>query len=276
MYLNFFKFKQEPFSLTPDPRFFFLSDQHLEALETLNYGIENRKGFMVLTGEVGTGKTTICRTLMSRFGSNTEIALVLNSLVSVPGLLKSINRDFGLKVEDSSVENLLDSLHQFLLSLIEKNKNAIVIIDEAQNLSIEALEMTRLLSNLETDTHKLLQVILVGQPELDEKLADYRLRQLAQRISVRSYIGALSFSDACDYIIHRILIAGGDRKIEFEKRALKLIYQSSKGYPRVINNICDRAMLAAFSQKTTKITPKIVKMAVKDLKKHVGKLWGEK
>lgn len=274
MYLDYFRFKQEPFNLTPDPKFFFLSKQHLVALETLQYGIAEKKGFMSLTGEVGTGKTTICRTLMSRLGSNVEIALIVNSMVSVYGLMKAINKDFGLEVSENTVEALIENLHDFLLELVKNGKSAVVIIDEAQNLSVEALEMVRLLSNLETDTEKLLQLILVGQPELDQKLQDHRLRQLAQRVTIRAHIGVLDLEECSHYIIHRIMIAGGDRKITFDRRSLKYIFQQSKGYPRLINAISDRTLLVAYANKSKLINLAMVKKAVQDLKGQRHQIWG--
>jgi general secretion pathway protein A len=273
MYAHFFNFKEEPFSMTPDPRFLYLSRQHEVAIESLLYGIRERKGFVALTGEVGTGKTTICRELINRLGGDVEIAVILNPLLSVPGLLAAINHDFGNKVSGKSAEEQLDALHRFLLDRAQESKNAVVLIDEAQNLSIEALEMVRLLSNLETDTQKLLQIILVGQPELEKTLQSPRLRQLAQRISVRHQLGALNPGETRDYIVHRLFCAGGAGQIDFENPAIKKLYTHTKGLPRLINIVCDRALLEAYARRSRVVNKSIVREAIRDVEGRQSTWW---
>jgi len=203
MYLHFFNLKEEPFSMTPDPHFFFMSRQHEDALESLTYGIKEGKGFMTLTGEVGTGKSTLCRKLIQCLKDDVDFAVILNPILSVVGLLRAINRDFGRDVLSETVEGQLDPLHEFLAARVQSGKRTVILIDEAQNLSIDALEMLRLLSNLETDKKKLLQILLVGQPELEKTLEDHRLRQLAQRIHIRNQVGPLNLNETKDYIFHR-------------------------------------------------------------------------
>lgn len=265
MYLHFFHLKEEPFTMTPDPRFLFLSHQHEAAVESLLYGIRYRKGFMALTGEIGTGKTTLCRELLNRLDANVEIAVILNPLLSVPALLKAINRDFGNDVAGDAVETQIEGLNRFLLARLKEGHNAVVLIDEAQNLSIEALEMTRLLSNLETDQQKLLQIILVGQPELEQTLQSVKLRQLDQRISVRYQLGKLNVDETERYILHRLNIAGGNGYPQFEPRAFKRIYRATEGYPRLINMVCDRALLAAYARRSHTVNTTIVHEALGDL-----------
>jgi len=265
MYLEYFNLKEEPFSITPDPRFLYLSDQYESAIESLLYAIEQRKGFSVLTGEVGTGKTTLCRELLNRLDEKTEVSIVLNPLLSVNGLLKAINADFGNEIVADNADDHLAVLNHYLLSRVEKGINAVVLIDEAQNLSVEALEMTRLLSNLETDRQKLLQIVLVGQPELEDTLKSFRLRQLNQRISIRQRIGAFSLPKLQEYIVHRLSVAGGAGHVDFEPGAIKKIHGHSRGYPRLANILCDRVLLAAFARRTRTIDKKIVKESIADL-----------
>lgn len=273
MYSRFFNLREEPFSMTPDPRFLYLSPQHEAAIESLLYGVRQRKGFMTLTGEVGTGKTTICRELINRLDQDIEIAVILNPLLSVFGLLRAINTDFGNKVKGKTVEEQVDSLHQFLLAQAKKGHNAVVLIDEAQNLSVEALEMVRLLSNLETDTQKLLQIILVGQPELETTLQSHRLRQLNQRISIRHHLGTLNLNETQSYILHRILCAGGEGQINFENRAIRHLHLYSGGFPRLINILCDRSLLEAYARRIRIISKSVVKDAVRDVKLKPSEPW---
>lgn len=274
MYSRFFNLREEPFSMTPDPRFLFLSAQHEAAIESLLYGIRQRKGFMTLTGEVGTGKTTICRELINRLDADIEIAVILNPLLSVYGLMKAINADFGNKVKNGrTVEEQLDGLHQFLLAQAKKGHNAVVLIDEAQNLSVEALEMIRLLSNLETDTQKLLQIILVGQPELETTLQSHRLRPLNQRISIRHHLGTLNLDETRSYILHRMLCAGGEGQVNFENKALNHLYSYSGGFPRLINILCDRSLLEAYARRIRTISKSVVKDAVRDVKLRPVEPW---
>ena len=265
MYLHFFHLKEEPFTMTPDPRFLFLSHQHEAAIASLSYGVSNRKGFMTLTGEIGTGKTTICRELMNHLDPHVEIAVVLNPLLSVPGLLRAINRDFGNETKGTTAEDELEGLNRFLLNRINEGHNAVVLIDEAQNLSIEALEMTRLLSNLETEKQKLLQIILVGQPELMDKLKLSSLRQLNQRVAVRYHVLPLEAREVERYIHHRLKIGGANGNLLFTPAALEKIYRHSQGTPRLVNIICDRALLAGFVAETFTIDENIINQCIEEL-----------
>ncbi|MBL4818885.1 MAG: AAA family ATPase [Deltaproteobacteria bacterium] len=266
MYLDFFGLDEEAFTMTPNPKFIYWTRQHESAAEALTYGITGRKGFLMLTGEVGTGKTTICREVMNRTPAKTEIAVVLNPLQSTEGLLKAIMTDFGHSIGSlGSSEEMITAFNHFLLKKTADGHNAVLWIDEAQNLSFEALEMIRLLSNLETDDKKLLQIVLVGQPELEVLLDEYRLRQLNQRISIRQRLSALNFDELSQYIQHRLFIAGNRQNIHFEHRALKHIYKYTQGSPRLTNVLCDRVLLAAYSNRTRQINHKLIKEAYRDL-----------
>lgn len=265
MYLEYFGFLEKPFSITPDVKYLFLTKQYESALDTMKYAICERMGFFILSGEVGTGKTTIARELLNRLDTSVETAYLINPLLSVPELLQAINRDFGNRSRYLSPQRQIESLNKFLFRLYEEGKNAVVIIDEAQNLSLEALEMIRLLSNLETDKAKLLQILLVGQPELMRKLEGHELRQLNQRITVRVNLVPLKFIEMVRYINHRIALAGGMNKVFFEADAYRRIFKESKGYPRLVNIICDRALMAAYVADKTIIDKKLIKNAVADI-----------
>lgn len=276
MYLKFFGFKEPPFKLSPDPRFFFFSKRHDEAFSHILYGLKERKGFIVIIGEVGTGKTTLCRLLLSKVDPSVRSALLFNPQLSTIELLQSINQDFGLKGESQSKKVLLDELNRFLLDLLAQGGNALLIIDEAQLLSVECLEEIRLLSNLETDQEKLIQILLIGQPELKEKLAMKALRQLKQRISLIYEIEPLEREEVAAYIQARVAVAGGDRpgegaatreKVRFDPKAIDRIYKFSKGYPRLINIIADQALLAAYVANTNHVTEAFVAQAADELKK---------
>lgn len=269
MYLKYFGLNERPFSLTPDSKFLFLTKQYESALDIMNYSVGERLGFAVLSGEVGTGKTTLTREFLNRLNDSVETALLVNPLLSVSELLKAINRDFGNPVRNLSPQRQIESLNRFLLKQYESGKNAVVVIDEAQNLSFEALEIIRMLSNIETDKAKLLQIILVGQPELMEKLDSHELRQLNQRITARCYLVPLSFIETIRYISHRIVLSGGQNKIIFEPRSYEVIFRETKGFPRLINIICDRSLIAAYVADTATITPNIVKQAIRDLRGNV-------
>lgn len=276
MYLDYFNLEKEPFSMTPDPSFLHLTPQHQDVLESILYAIEARKGFITLTGEIGTGKTTLSRELVNRLDrQQVEVAVILNPLLSINALLRTINKDFGNKFKVQSDEEELDRLHKFLLQQAKRGKNAVVLIDEAQTLSIEALEMIRLISNLETDEKKLLQIILVGQPELEETLLDHRLRQLAQRITVRFHLTRLTPVETKDYIFHRLVVAGGSghAEIHFRNNSLNQIYSFSEGYPRLINAVCDRTLLAAFAHRTHTVTKPLVREAIRDIRGYFKKVW---
>lgn len=265
LYEKFFYLKENPFNITPDPKFLYMSRKHQEAMDLLFFGILQRKGFLMLSGEVGTGKTTLCRALLEKLDSKVSSALIINPLLSDVELLKSINEDFGLKAETLTMKEQVDALNSFLLEKAKNDGNAVVIIDEAQNLSLKALEMIRLLSNLETEKMKLLQIVLVGQPELRDKLKLSELRQLNQRIVVRCHLGSLNFEETKAYIFKRLTIAGGKGSIKFTSTALKSIYEASSGIPRLINIICDRTLTAAFVTGKRVIDEEIEKKAVDEL-----------
>jgi general secretion pathway protein A len=221
---------------------------------------------MAVIGDIGTGKTTLCRALGNKLDSNVDTSVIFNPMLSVIELLKAINDDFGNpRSLDDTVKGQIDALNEFLLRRLRWKKNAVVIVDEAQHLSVEALEMLRLLSNLETENKKLLQFVFLGQKELEIKLRSGELRQLNQRISIRYLLGALNYSEMIKYITHRVMIAGGQGSVQFEEKAAWEIFCYSDGVPRVINCLCDRALLLAYADKTKFITKKIVKRAMADI-----------
>jgi general secretion pathway protein A len=247
MYTQFYGLREKPFALSPDPRYLFLADSHREALAHLLYGIEQGEGFIAITGEVGTGKTTLCRTLLQRIEPGTEIAFIFNPQLSALELLQAISGELGLESVGRGRRELTDQLNQFLLRKKAEGRRVLLIIDEAQNLSPEALEQIRLLSNLETDTSKLIQIVLIGQPELDTMLESQSLRQLRQRISVRWRLLPLTALETRDYVRHRLRIAAGAPRDLFTELALREIHRRSDGIPRVVNLICDRALLAGYA-----------------------------
>ena len=269
MYERFFGLAEKPFNVTPDTHFLYPSEQHEGIIQTLFYGIQERKGFLLLTGEVGTGKTTSIRSLLNKLGDDISTSLILNPLLSTTDLLRSINRDFGCECDSDTVKSQLDALGAFLIRNNNAGRNAVVIIDEAQNLPFEALEMTRLLSNLETETHKLLQIILVGQPELEEKLSKRELRQLAQRVQIYCKLNPLDAPEVEKYILHRIQRAGSSPSIAFEKAALRELYKLSGGIPRIINTLCELSLLSAYSRETRVITKNIIQTAAKETPLYV-------
>lgn len=265
VYEKFFYLKENPFNITPDPKFLYLSKQHQEVLDLLFFGISERKGFLMLSGEVGMGKTTLCRALLDKLNASVKSALILNPLLSDAELIKAINEDFGLRVDSSSLKEQVDALNSFLMAKAGEGGNAVVIIDEAQNLNPKTLEMIRLLSNLETEKTKLIQIVLVGQPELREKLKLPELRQLNQRIVVRCHLSPLDFEETRAYIFNRLSIAGGQGSIKFTSTALKSIYEASCGIPRLINIVCDRVLTAAFVSGKRVIDDELEKRAVDEL-----------
>ncbi|MDD5557113.1 MAG: AAA family ATPase [bacterium] len=265
MYLDYFGFTRHPFNLTADPAFLFPSPQHREALSFLWYGIRERKGFLAITGEVGTGKTTLCRALLSRLDDTVRTAFILNSNLTEYQLLHAITEDFGLRVPARNRINLLRALNAFLLDQSGLGNNAVLIIDEAQNLTPAQLEQVRLLSNLETAEEKLLQIVLVGQPQLRKKLAAKDLTQLRQRIAIRFHLGPLAPGEAAAYIAHRLRVAGGDVRGLFEERAVDIIHDYSGGVPRLINMVCDKALLACFALGERAVTRRIVRASIREV-----------
>ena len=258
-----------PFHVTPNPRFLFLSPTHQEALQHLRYGIENKKGFIVLTGEVGCGKTTLCRQLLEELEANEkyETALLLNPKISENQLLRSIMKELGEESKAHSKTDLLDTMNDILLERIHQGKDIVLIIDEAQNLSFEVMEMLRMLSNLETYDQKLLQIVLMGQPELKARLKERRLRQFRQRVLVHYNLKTLSKIEVQLYILHRLSMAGSNGYPPFTQRAISKIAQSSRGIPRVINNICDKALLASFIRNGINVNWWDVRRALQDTKR---------
>jgi general secretion pathway protein A len=263
MYTSFFGLAEKPFAITPDPRYLYLSERHAEALAHLLYGINESGGFIQLTGEVGTGKTTVVRTLLSRVPHHADVAVILNPRVTPVEFLLTICEELGLAIADAdrnSVKQMVDALNRRLLNAHAEGRRIIVLVDEAQNLSIDVLEQVRLLTNLETPTQKLLQIILIGQPELRELLDRTDLRQLAQRITGRYHLMPLSREETIGYVRHRLRVAGATEEI-FTPGALLELHRLSLGIPRVINVACDRALLGAYTQETKKITASLVRRA---------------
>lgn len=272
MYEAFFGLREKPFNLTPDPRFLFLSEKHKEAFAHLLYGIKNRGGFVMVTGEIGTGKTTICRTLLGKLEDDTEVAFIFNPCMSPEELLRTINEDFGIHSRAGSVKGLIDELNTYLLDRKTRGKNCVIVIDEAQNLTPQVLEQIRLLSNLETEQEKLLQIVLIGQPELAEHLELHELRQLDQRITARYHLRELDRDETLQYIAYRLRVAGGRGRIRFTRGAVRAVYRYSGGVPRMINAICDRALLVGYTQESRDVTTAIVRRAAREVRgERLGK-----
>lgn len=267
MYQSFYGFKEMPFNITPDPKFLYLSPTHQEALQHLKYGVVEKKGFIVLVGEVGCGKTTLCRRFLNELDpGHFDTALILNPRVTETQMLKAILTELGETKLARSQVDLVAQINRVLLERIERGRDIVLIIDEAQNLSFEVLEQVRLLSNLETDKQKLLQIVLMGQPELKEVLAQEELRQLRQRILVHYELNPLTLHDMQHYIQHRLTLAGSIGRPIFTAWALKAIHRASKGIPRVVNNLCDKAMLSAYIRESDEVTYWDARRAVKDMK----------
>lgn len=273
MYEPYFGFAEKPFSLTPDPKYLYRSESHANAFELLHYAIERREGFVVITGDIGTGKTTVCRALLEQTDRRTFTALLLNPFLSEHDLVKTILQDFGVLSRSDmpfggaqpSKQELIAALNDFLLSLVPLGARAVLIIDEAQNLPLPILEQIRILSNLETDKEKLLQIILVGQLNLLPLLRSPELRQLDQRVSVRYQLRPLTTDEASAYVAHRLTIANGTRTVTFTAPAMRLVHEYSGGIPRLINLLCDRALLGAYSAQTTRIGRELVETAAEGL-----------
>src|SRR3989454_8918010 len=280
MYEQYYTLIEPPFSLTPDPKYFYRSESHHRAFELLQYAIQRREGFMIVYGEIGTGKTTLCRAVLDTIGKNVYTALLLNPFLTEVDLLKTILSDFAVPVPKStSKQDLLNALNKFLISILEKDARAVLIIDEAQNIPLATLEQIRIISNLETHNAKLLQIVLVGQLELTDLLAKPELRQLHQRISIKCELAPLSADELGQYIRHRLAIAGGGQTgIIFTADGLKEIYNYSGGIPRLINLIADRSLLAGMALSTPTLDRRVVREAVEYLqlkkpKSSFGKLW---
>ncbi len=273
MYCTYYGFKEKPFQITPNPRFLYLSRNHREAFAHLLYGINAHGGFIELTGEVGTGKTTVLRTLLEQLDDSTHrTALILNPCLSATELLRSINREFGIPHEGMENGTLLNELNRFLLAENREGRTVVLVIDEAQNLAPQVLEQIRLISNLETETDKLIQIVLAGQPELKTLLGRSELRQLAQRITVSYHLLPMDYSDSVAYIQHRLQVAGTRRMVEFSPGALKRIFAFAKGAPRLLNLACDRALLVGYGEETRAIDGAIAATAIAELsdgKRHL-------
>ena len=266
MYNEYFGFKEAPFSIAPDPRYLYMTPQHRDALAHLVYGLNSEGGCILLTGEVGTGKTTICRCLLEQIPEQANVALVMNPKLNEIELLETICDE--LKIDypdaDNSIKTYTDRIYEFLIKSNRNNEKTVLIIDEAQNLDSKVLEQLRLLTNLETDQRKLLQIIILGQPELLDILARKEMRQLAQRITARFHLQPLSREEVKAYVNHRLAIAGQNIQI-FPENSIKLLYKLSSGVPRLINIICDRALLGAYVENQYNVTPRIIRKAAKEV-----------
>ena len=277
VYQDFFGFSEKPFDLTPDPKYLYLSPKHKEVLAHLVYGLQENNGFLKIVGEVGTGKTMICRSFLRELRADFNIAYIFNPCINELELLQTINTELGIPGKSKSKKKLVDVLNGFLLEERSKGHRVVVIIDEAQDLQPNVLEQLRLLSNLETDTEKLIQIVLIGQPELDKVLAKDDLRQLRQRITIKWELLPLNLEETRGYIQHRLNIALGKGKVRFSREAVEMVFRYSRGIPRMINVVSDRTLLIAFTQSTKKITPKIVKLAVSDIGELVPlESWADK
>jgi general secretion pathway protein A len=266
VYEAWYGLAEKPFNLTPDPKYLFLSRRHAEAFAHLEFGQRERGGFILLTGEVGAGKTTLARYFLGKLPDNTATAVVVYPALTASELLRSILEDLHVPTESTSLKELVDALHAFLLETRAQGRNVILLIDEAQALSPEVLEQVRLISNLETDTEKLIQIVLLGQSELRELLTRRDLRQLAQRVTARYHLDGLSRSETEDYIRHRLAVAGGEGKLRFTLAALNHVHEASAGIPRVINLVCDRALLAGYVAATRTITAEMVRRAADEVR----------
>jgi len=269
VYLEYYGLSEPPFNITPNPRYLFYSGKHREALNHLLYGIRERKGFVQLTGEVGAGKTTLCRALLQQLGKNCSTALILNPVLSAEQLVKAIAMEFGLSVRDLDRLETMEAINLFLLHEAEQGRDAVLIVDEAQNLTNELLEQVRLLSNLETDDRKLLQIVLMGQPELRDRLNDSSLRQLRQRITVRYHLPPLKQNELNQYVQHRLQVSGAKEPPLFTWPALWRIFSYTKGIPRLVNAVCDKCLLAGFVQQTDRINFRLVGRAVRELEGEI-------
>jgi general secretion pathway protein A len=269
MYNQFYGFRESPFNITPDPRFLFFSDRHREAFDHLLFGIRERKGFIQITGEVGAGKTTLCRALLEELGPTYRTALILNPTLTSNELLRTVLAELGLTAPPEDRVAALEVLNRFLLEQLSEGNDVVLLIDEAQDLSPELLEQVRLLSNLETDQRKLLQIVLMGQPELRDKLNQPGLRQLRQRITVRYHLAPLTREETELYISHRMRVVGANGRPSFDRWAVRRIFRYSRGVPRLINAVCDKALLAGYVAGEDLLTGRHVRRAVRELEGDV-------
>jgi len=265
MYLDFYGLKEQPFNITPDPRFLVYTDGHREAYDKLLYGITGRKGFIKMVGEVGTGKTTICRAVLRSLPEDVESALILNPAMDEVQLIAAIMQDLGIPVYCNDRMRLIDLLNAYPLDRNRAGRNVVIFIDEAQNLPAPVMEQIRLLSNLETDEQKLMQIVLAGQPELDTRLAAQQFRQLRQRIMVSSNLKALDAQETRKYIEHRLRVAGADGAAHFDEQALALIHRRAGGLPRLINKICDMGLLAGYAEGAKTLGRRHIRQAIAEL-----------
>jgi general secretion pathway protein A len=270
VYLEFYGLRQPPFDITPNPRFLFHSAKHREAFNHLLYGIRERKGFVQLTGEVGAGKTTLCRALLEQLDGKFSTALILNPVLNADELMKAIATEFGLNVKQFDRLETIAAISEFLLKQTEQKRETVLIIDEAQNLTEELLEQVRLLSNIETDDRKLLQIILMGQPELRDRLNSHRLRQLRQRITVRYHLAPLTRFELGQYVQHRLAVSGARGAPYFTRPALWRIFRYSGGIPRLVNAVCDKALLAGFVEQSDRINFRLVGRAIRELEGNLN------
>jgi len=270
VYLGYYGLNEPPFDITPNPRFLFYSAKHREAFNHLLFGIRERKGFVQLTGEVGAGKTTLCRAMLEQLNGEFSTALILNPVMSPDELMKAIAIEFGLNVKGMDRLETISNINTFLLDQVAQQKCAVLIIDEAQDLTDELLEQVRLLSNLETDDRKLLQIVLMGQPELRDRLNNPKLKQLRQRITVRYHLSALNRLEVSHYIQHRIEVSGGNGAPFFTRPALWRVHRYSGGIPRLVNALCDKTLLAGFVKQTDCISWNMVGMAIRELEGNIN------
>jgi len=269
MYLDHFHLREMPFSITPNPRFLYLTRGHRQALDHLLFGVRQRKGFIVLTGDVGTGKTTLCRALLDELDSTYTTAMILNPRLSETQLLRAIVAELGVTKPRADRFSLLQQLNNFLLDEWRARRDCVLVIDEAQHLSIDALEQVRLLSNLETDDRKLLQIVMCGQTELAVKLAHPRLRQLSQRITVRGRVASIARDEIATYISHRLEVAGGLGTPSFDPESVEVVFEHTGGVPRLVNAVCDLSLLAAFAGGGDRVHRSHAETAVHELQESL-------